>query len=176
MVLMYNDESFHITYGRDVQRSDETEKAYAAIDEKMLGHEPFDIMRDIGGSDLDAILAVLVARAFALRGNFAASAKHYIEVFDPDVSAHWQASEEFLKRLNRESLAAALNEAAIPGVTPAKKKKELVEMALRDLVPLGWLPKPLRTPCYKGPGSNRWADAKSAQLADEITAQAQAAE
>ncbi len=40
-------------------------------------------------------------------------------------------------------------------------------MALRSLPPLGWLPQPLRTPAYKGPGSNSWADAHAARTADE---------
>lgn len=96
-----------------------------------------------------------------------------IDAFDPDVISHWQPDVEFFKRMPRESLAAALGEAAIPGVTPSKKKKELVEMAARDLVLLGWLPKPLRTPSYKGPGSNAWADAHAAKTADEIVGRAQ---
>jgi ParB family transcriptional regulator, chromosome partitioning protein len=88
-----------------------------------------------------------------------------IDAFDPDVLGSWQPDAEFFKRMPRESLAAALAEAAIPGVTPSKKKKDLVEMAVRDLAPKGWLPKPLRTPSYKGPGSNAWADAQGAKAA-----------
>lgn len=91
-----------------------------------------------------------------------------IKHFDPDVAAHWQPDEQFFKRMPRESLAAALNEAAIAGVTPSKKKKELVEMAVGQLVPKGWLPKPLRTPSYKGPGSNAWADAQGSAVVQQV--------
>ena len=88
---------------------------------------------------------------------------------------YWQPTEDFFKRMPRESIAAALGEAAIPGVTPSKKKKELVEMAVRDLILLGWLPKPLRTPCYTGPGSNTWSQAHADKTAETIINQ-QAAE
>ena len=124
--------------------------------------EAFDV------EDAVKSIAVLTAALFNLGASIPDAVRHLIDAFDPDVAAIWQPNEAFFKRLPKDSLAAALNEAAIPGVTAAKKKRELAEMALRDLVPLGWLPKPLRTPCYTGPGSNRWADAKSAQLADEI--------
>ena len=130
-----------------------------------------EILRILTTVDADVVAAITAQSTAALLNLGATIAdedRTLIDTFDPDVGAVWQPSEEFFKRCPRDSLAAAFNEAAIPGVAPSKKKKDLVEMALRDLVPLGWLPKPLRTPCYKGPGSNHWADAKSAQLADEI--------
>lgn len=91
-----------------------------------------------------------------------------IAAFDPDIAGLWKPDAEFYKRMPRESLAAALGEAAIAGVTTSKKKKELVEMAVRELTPKGWLPKPLRTPSYKGPGSNAWADAQSAAAVEQM--------
>jgi len=119
---------------------------------------------------LDTLIARSLAPLFRLTASSMDELRPIIEAFDPDVGSGWQPDAEFFKRMPRESLAAALGEAAIAGVTPSKKKKDLVEMALRDLVPLGWLPKPLRTPSYKGPGSNAWAEAHAERTADEIMA------
>ena len=119
---------------------------------------------------LRALTVASLVKLFALQTHVPAELQPLFAAFDPDVSAVWEPDEDFFKRLPRESLTAALGEAAIPDVTPSKKKRELVEMAIRQLLPLGWLPKPLRTPCYKGPGSNAWADAHAAMTADQIAA------
>lgn len=123
---------------------------------------------------LDTFIAFSLAPLFQCLTRDMDELRPIIDAFDPDVISQWQPDAEFFKRMPRESLAAALGEAAIAGVTPSKKKKDLVEMALRDLVSLGWLPKPLRTPSYKGPGSNVWADAHAEKTADEIVAQGDA--
>jgi len=118
-----------------------------------------------GSSDLDNLIATSVASLFRCTTENMDSLRPIIEAFDPDIAAIWQPTLEFFKRMPRDSLAAALSEAAVAGVTPSKKKKELVEMALREMAPHGWLPKPLRTPSYKGPGSNSWADRRAAEAA-----------
>ena len=143
-----------------------------------------DVTKDFAGifasieihMGLEDLISRSLAPLFKLSTSNVDELRPIIDAFDPDVAAHWQPDVEFLKRMPRESLAAALGEAAIAGVTPSKKKKDLVEMAVRDLVPLGWLPKPLRTPCYKGPGSNAWADAHADKVADEIINQQNDAE
>jgi ParB family chromosome partitioning protein len=117
---------------------------------------------------LDQIIARSLAPLLKIADSEMQHLRPIIDAFDPDVSAHWQPDVDFFKRMPRESLAAALGEAAIAGVTPSKKKKELVEMAVRELAPKGWLPKPLRTPSYKGPGSNAWADAQGAAAVQQI--------
>jgi ParB family transcriptional regulator, chromosome partitioning protein len=126
-------------------------------------------------AEADNLLAEALALTFAFGTHIPEDERAILSAFDPDVSAVWEPNEEFFKRMPRESLAGALGEAAITGATSSKKKKDLVEMCMRDLLPLGWLPKPLRTPSYKGPGSNAWADAQAAKLADSIVHQ-QAAE
>lgn len=118
---------------------------------------------------LDQVIARSLAPLLKISDGHMQDLRPIIDNFDPDVAAHWQPDEQFYKRMPRESLAAALGEAAIAGVTPSKKKKELVEMAVRELTPKGWLPKPLRTPSYKGPGSNAWADAAGAAAVEQLS-------
>lgn len=117
---------------------------------------------------LDHQIARAIAPLFHCSASNIDALRPLIDAFDPDIASIWAPDEGFFKRMPRESLAAALGEAAIAGITPSKKKKELIEMAVRDLVPLGWLPKPLRTPSYVGPGSNAWADAHAEKTADAI--------
>jgi hypothetical protein len=126
------------------------------------------MFRAMEGSDnLKGIIALSLAQLVKMTAAQHDDLRPIIDAFDPDVAATWQPDEAFFKRMPRESLAAALKEACVPGIAPSKKKKELVEMALRHLVPTGWLPKPLRTPSYKGPGSNAWADAAGAAAVGE---------
>lgn len=160
-----------------VRRHAEVGEDAAATHESMmdrLAHKPsplyvvemFEALQE--GVFLDFVIARSLAPLLKITDPQMQDLRPIIDHFDPDVAAHWQPDEQFFKRMPRESLAAALAEAAIAGVTPSKKKKELVEMAVRELVPKGWLPKPLRTPCYKGPGSNAWADAQGAATVDQI--------
>lgn len=128
--------------------------------------EMFESLPD--GVFLDFVIARSLAPLLKISDGQMQDIRPIINHFDPNVAAHWQPDEAFFKRMPRESLAAALGEAAIAGVTPSKKKKELVEMAVGQLVPKGWLPKPLRTPSYKGPGSNAWADAQGAAVVEQI--------
>jgi ParB family chromosome partitioning protein len=116
---------------------------------------------------LDDVIARSLAPLLKIADSQMQDLRPIIDAFDPSVLSIWQPDAEFYKRMPRESLAAALAEAAIAGVTPSKKKKELVEIAVRELTPKGWLPKPLRTPSYKGPGSNAWADAAGAAAAGQ---------
>jgi ParB family transcriptional regulator, chromosome partitioning protein len=149
-----------------------SEVADGALDHLMsdLGHNPspayvVEVFKGLGAAVWVNVFGICLAPLLKIRDDQMEHLRPIIDHFAPDVAAHWQPDEQFFKRMPRESLAAALGEAAIPGVTPSKKKKDLVEMAVRDLVPKGWLPKPLRTPSYKGPGSNAWADAQGAKAA-----------
>jgi ParB family transcriptional regulator, chromosome partitioning protein len=128
-----------------------------SYDGKSLG-EIFDELLRTPTENVDAIIAAGLARLFNIDSEIKPEHKRLIIGFDPDCAAIWQPGEEFFKKLSRDALVHALGEAAIAGVTPSKKKKELVEIALRELPKLGWLPKPLRAPNYKGPGSNAFAD------------------
>jgi ParB family chromosome partitioning protein len=138
-----------------------------------LQHDPHacaivEVFGALAGSEhLDQAIALSIAPLLKYDAAMLDALRPIIDAFDPDVAAFWQPDAEFFKRMPRESLAAALGEAAVSGVTPSKKKKDLVEMAVRELTPKGWLPKPLRTPSYKGPGSNVWADAAAAAAVGE---------
>lgn len=162
---------------RDAAVSEETARRHAEVAGPLLGDATMEFSGGFAATAdhaaLDTLIACSLAQLFNCRAGDMDALRPVIDAFDPDVAAIWQPDQEFFKRMPRESLAAALGEAAIAGVTPSKKKKDLVEMALRDLVPLGWLPKPLRTPRYTGPGSNAWADAHADRTADAIVAAGQ---
>ena len=159
-----------------VKRFAEIGEATAEAHGHMMQTLPYDPqpafvveMFNTAASDLPGKIACSLAQLLKITDPQMQDFRPIIEAFDPDVSAIWQPDEAFYKRMPRESLAAALGEAAIAGVTTSKKKKELVEMAVRELTPKGWLPKPLRTSSYKGPGSNVWADAQSAAAVEQLS-------
>jgi ParB family chromosome partitioning protein len=132
-----------------------------------------DVFARLESSDattLASLQALALGALFSCGGAIDEELRPLIDAFDPHITL-WQPGEEFFRRLPKEALAQALGEAAIAGVTPSKKKAELVAMCLKSLVPLAWLPKPLRAPSYKGPGSNTWSDAHAANLADQIAAE-----
>ncbi len=142
--------------------------SHVSVTARLEGMNPEDLIR------IEAFLAADLFRVSSLKNPDVAAV---ISLIDPDMGAEgWKPGAEFMGRLNRAQLTATIAEidaqAAIPAVL---KKPELAALAA-DLAELhGWWPAPLRTPSYKGPGSNAWADARAAQLADAITRQ-QAAE
>lgn len=156
----------------DRQRLRPSDNTKAAFDD--LGSEDDDVASLFAGlaQQPHEPVASAIAKCMALLFRIPLAVddwlKPLIDAFDPDVSSIWWPGEDFFKKMPRDMLAAALGEAAVPGVTPGKKKKEMVEMALRALPAMGWLPKPLRTPSYKGPGSNAWSQAHADQVADQV--------
>ena len=156
-------------------RADEALEPYSQKDgDESFLKESTDMWPLLETADAEAVAAIIarcLALLFVVRDSVPDTLQPLITSFDPDVAKVWEPGEEFFRRMPRESLVSALGEAAVTGVAPSKKKKELVEMALRALPPVGWLPKPLRTPSYKGPGSNTWAEARATTLADEIAQQ-----
>lgn len=149
-----------------------SEVADGAHDHLMSGieHNPspayvVEMFKGLIGDPLVNVFGICLAPLLKISDPQMQILRPIIDHFDPDVAAHWRPDEQFFKRMPRESLAAALGEAAVPGFTVSKKKKELVEMAVRELPAKGWLPKPLRTPSYMGPGSNAWADAQGVAAA-----------
>lgn len=147
----------------------------AALDDMMSNIAPHvstpyvvEVFKGLLNGSMASEIAISLAQMLRITDSEMQDLRPIIDHFDPDVSAHWQPDEMFFKRMPRESLAAALTEANVAGGTPSKKKKELVEMAIRELPAKGWLPKPLRTPSYKGPGSNAWADAQGAAAVQQL--------
>jgi ParB family chromosome partitioning protein len=124
---------------------------------------------------IEAVLAADLFRVSSLKNP---DVRAVIEMIDPDMAAEgWHPDAEFMGRLNRPQLVAVIAEIDPERGTPVSTRKpELMEIA-RSLAELhGWLPPPLRTASYKGPGSNAWAQAKADQAADAISSQQQAAE
>src|SRR6185503_7882338 len=96
---------------------------------------------------------------------------------DPDMTAEgFKPDLEFMGRLNRAQLLQVIGDCEPTFKTPASwKKAELVDEASGRAQATGWLPQLLRTPSYKGPGSNAWAEHLAQDSADAI-AQQRAAE
>lgn len=119
------------------------------------------------------IEAYLAADTFTVSSLRNEDVKAVIAAIDPDMTAEgWKPDLEFMGRLNRAQLLVVIGECEPTFKMPASSKKaELVDEAAGRAQATGWLPPPLRTPSYKGPGSNAWADARAAQSAEEISQQ-----
>jgi ParB-like chromosome segregation protein Spo0J len=123
--------------------------------------------------DLMRLQALLVARSLRISMGFMSDPDVILTIkrFDPEVAKWWTPDAEFFKRLKKPDLIEALEESAAVNIPKSGSKSQLVELAAADLPAKGWLPKPLRSPCYAGPGSNAWADAQGAKVADAAAAQ-----
>jgi hypothetical protein len=128
-------------------------------------------------TELMHLQALLIARALRIDFNFMADPDvgTMIKRFDPEVRKVWTPDEAFFQKLKKPDLIEALGEAAVVDIPRSGGKAQLVTLAAAKLPGLGWLPKPMRAPCYAGPGSNAWADAQGTKVADAATAQLQAA-
>jgi len=96
-----------------------------------------------------------------------------IALVDPDMTAEgFKPGKEFLEKLNKAQLLAIMSEVS-PGETfvTSMKKSELINLAEPAVFLTGWLPAALRTPSYKGPGSNAWLDARDSKLAEQAAGQ-----
>jgi ParB family transcriptional regulator, chromosome partitioning protein len=89
-----------------------------------------------------------------------ANVQALITRMDPDVIKIWQPDAAFFKKLKAADLTEALieiNHGTLPeGVSAKAKKAELVVKATELAPASGWLPKPLRTASYVGPGSEHY--------------------
>lgn len=128
--------------------------------------------------ELWRLQALLVARALKIDFTFIGDAdvSALIQRFDPEVGRQWTPDEAFFRRLRKPDLIAALDEAAVADIPRSGNKGQLVGLAVARLPAMSWLPKPMRSPSYAGPGSNAWADAQGAQVADAIAGMTSAAQ
>jgi ParB family transcriptional regulator, chromosome partitioning protein len=89
-----------------------------------------------------------------------ANVQALITRMDPDVIKIWQPDLAFFKKLKAADLTEGLieiNHGTLPeGVSAKAKKAELVVKAAGLAPAAGWLPKPLRTASYLGPGSDHY--------------------
>jgi ParB-like chromosome segregation protein Spo0J len=97
--------------------------------------------------------------------------RYVIDLIDPDMKAEGFAPDEaFLAKLSAKQVNLILAEID-PKTPPFKgKKPDLVAHALPQIELHGWMPQPLRTPSYKGPGSASWQEAIAQLLVDEAEA------
>jgi ParB/RepB/Spo0J family partition protein len=123
------------------------------------------------------IEALLAADCFEINAVKNPDVQWVISQIDPDMSAEGFApTEEFLKRLGREQLVDAIAEIdPTTKLTKAASKTKLLEAALNLIGLHGWMPRQMRGPSYKGPGSAAWQDAIAQTLIDQAEA-ARAAE
>ena len=105
-----------------------------------------------------------------------ANVQALITRMDPDVIQVWQPDAAFFKKLKSADLTECLievNHGTLPeGVSAKAKKAELVAKAASLAPPAGWLPKPLRTASYVGPGSEHYKPPESEEAPVEIPAPA----
>jgi ParB family transcriptional regulator, chromosome partitioning protein len=94
-----------------------------------------------------------------------------IDLIDPDMKAEgFVPDEAFLAKLSAKQVNLILAEID-PKAPPFKgKKPDLVAHALPQIELHGWMPQPLRTPSYKGPGSASWQEAIAQLLVEEAEA------
>lgn len=125
--------------------------------------------------DLEALLAAALFKVSSLRNKDVATV---ITLIDPDMEAEgFKPGKTFLEKLNKAQLMAIVEEIKPDEKIAASiKKADLVTALEPGVIASGWLPAVLRTPSYKGPGSNAWIEARASKLADEAIVQQQAAE
>jgi len=117
------------------------------------------------------IEAYLAADTFTVSSLKNPDVQAVLAMIDPDMTAEGFApGAEFLGKLNRKQLLGILSEIdPAHGIGKDLKKPDLVLIVDSRANGAGWLPPPLRTPSYKGPGSNAWADNLAAKSAEEIS-------
>lgn len=127
--------------------------------------DAFSALLQLGTDDLIAAATSITATAISMRRTIAGPPRSenlaLLNALDSDA-----LSDALLKRFDAEdyfkSAPAAVIISAIEETMGAgrkmktlqgKKKKELVEIAMQQVVPMGWLPTELRTAAYTGPGA-----------------------
>lgn len=126
--------------------------------------------------ELINIEAMLAAAIFNIGSVKNPDGQFVAQMIDPDVAATgFRADETFLKLLSRGQLHALIADCDPTSKLAATSKKPLLLAGAITLAgKTGWLPKPLRMPNYKGPGSDAWIEALSAAPEPEAGVQAEA--
>lgn len=121
-----------------------------------------------------ALEAMMAAHWFTANSLRHVDVRAVIDALDPDMRAEGFAIDEaFLGRLSRDQLALVSAEITPDAPITKGKKPEMVAAILPLITQSGWLPAQLRTPSYRGPGSEDQAEAPDApeeQAAEEKAA------
>lgn len=155
--------------GDDDGESDLEKQSFAAVLTRLELMSPQEII------NVEAFLAADLFRVSSLRNREVAAV---IALIDPDMTSEgFIVRADFLEKLNKAQLLAIAAEIKPDETIAASiKKADLVTALEPSVIASGWLPAVLRTPSYKGPGSNAWTEARDSKLADEAITQQQAAE
>lgn len=129
-----------------------------------------EVMSPEGIITVEAYLAADLFSVSSLRNREVAAV---ISLIDPDMTTEgFIVRAEFLEKLNKVQLMAIAAEIKPDETIAASiKKADLVTALEPSVIASGWLPAVLRTPSYKGPGSNAWVEARDAKLTDEAIAE-----
>lgn len=121
-----------------------------------------------------ALEAMMAAHWFTANSLRHVDVRAVIDALDPDMRAEGFAIDEaFLGRLSRDQLSLISAEISPDAPITKGKKPEMVAAILHLITQSGWLPAQLRTPSYRGPGSEDQAEAPDApeeQAAEEKAA------
>lgn len=110
-----------------------------------------------------ALEAMMAAHWFTANSLRHVDVRAVIDALDPDMRAEGFAIDEaFLGRLSRDQLALVSAEITPDAPVTKGKKPEMVAAILPLISQSGWLPEQLRTPSYRGPGSEDQAEASDA--------------
>ena len=110
-----------------------------------------------------ALEAMMAAHWFTATSLRHVDVRAVIDALDPDMRAEGFAIDEaFLGRLSRDQLALVSAEITPDAPVTKGKKPEMVAAILPLISQSGWLPEQLRTPSYRGPGSEDQAEASDA--------------
>jgi hypothetical protein len=110
-----------------------------------------------------ALEAMMAAHWFTANSLRHVDVRAVIDALDPDMRAEGFAIDEaFLGRLSRDQLALVSAEITPDAPITKGKKPEMVAAILPLISQSGWLPEQLRTPSYRGPGSEDQAEASDA--------------
>jgi ParB family chromosome partitioning protein len=139
------------------------------------GKDFFATLQHLDQLDEDAhmkLLAILLANALNWSMHPGADGKALVRRLDPDCARWFKPDEAFFNRLKKPQLVDALADLdpIDAKARENRKKPELVARCLEVLAPAGWLPAPLRSPCYAGPGGALFADARAADIAARSSA------
>lgn len=120
---------------------------------------------------ITAIEAAIAAHWFTIDALRNVDVQTVIKAIDPDMRGEgFRIDADFLGRLSRDQIAIITVEINPDAPVAKGKKPEMVAAALPIIEAAGWLPEQLRTPSYKGPGSEAW---KPPAAASKTATQAQ---
>lgn len=110
-----------------------------------------------------ALEAMMAAHWFTANSLRHVDVRAVIDALDPDMGAEgFTIDAAFLGRLSRDQLSLISAEITPDAPITKGKKPDMVAAILPLITQSGWLPQHLRTPSYRGPGSEDQAEASDA--------------